>query len=269
MNTLWKLITAGLTAALCNMAAQTAPAAFRWPQGKRVAVSLSFDDGRASQMDVGLPLFEKYGAKVTFYVNPKNMENRLQAWKRAAAEGYEIANHTSTHPCSGNFPWSRNNALENFTPAMIEAEMDGANADAERLLGVKPVNFAYPCGQKFIGRGEAAASYVPLVAKRFRTGRGFRDEGPNDPAFCDLSQLYGVESDGMSFAGLRQAVEAAAKQGAWLVFAGHDIGSPHEQTTQAAALEQFLKYAADPANGVWLDTVDNIARYVQSQRAGR
>jgi peptidoglycan/xylan/chitin deacetylase (PgdA/CDA1 family) len=39
---------------------------FRWPNGKRVAVSLSFDDTRASQMDAGLPLFDRYHAKVTF-----------------------------------------------------------------------------------------------------------------------------------------------------------------------------------------------------------
>jgi len=43
---------------------------FRWPNSKRVAVSLSFDDARASQMDAGLPLFDRYHAKVTFYVNP-------------------------------------------------------------------------------------------------------------------------------------------------------------------------------------------------------
>ncbi len=239
---------------------------FTWPEGKRVAVSFSFDDARASQVDVGMPLFDRYGAKVTFFVNPKNTQNRLDAWKKAAANGYDIGNHTESHPCTGNFPWSRDNALENYSATMIERQMDDANAETERLIGVRPSTFAYPCGEKFIGRGQATKSYVPLVARRFRAGRGFRDEAANDPAFCDLAQLLGVESDGMSFDDMQKAVDTAAKSGGWLVFAGHDIGAPGVQTTQTAALEQFLIYAKSPANGVWLDTIDKIAKYVQAHR---
>src|SRR5260221_9413972 len=74
--------------------AQNARPAFHWPEGKKVAVSLSFDDARPSQMDVGLPLFDKYGAKVTFYVNPRSLEKRLDGWKKAVAGGHEIGNHS-------------------------------------------------------------------------------------------------------------------------------------------------------------------------------
>jgi len=234
-----------------------------------VAVSLSFDDARLSQMDVGLPLFDRYGAKVTFFVNPPNMQKRLEAWKTAVAHGHEIGNHTTSHPCSGNFVWSRDNALENYTPAMIEQQMDGANASILRLVGVKAVTFAYPCGQKFIGRGVAAQSYVPLVARRFLVGRGFRDEAANDPLFCDLSQVFGVESDGMSFDQMKAAVAAAAHEGHWLVFAGHEIGTRGNQTTLVSSLEPFLKYAQDPANGVWLDKVEKVATYIRAQRGDK
>lgn len=241
----------------------------QWPEGKRVAVSLSFDDARASQLDLGLPLFDRHGARVTFYINPPNAEKRLSAWRQAAAKGYEIGNHTNSHPCSGNFPWSRANALEAYTPALMEKELDSAIADTERLLGVRPITFAYPCGQKFVGRGEETASYVPLVARRFLAGRGFRDEAANDPATCDLAQLFGLESDGLSFDQMKNAVLEARKDGGWLVFAGHDIGAAGPQTTQLAALEAFLKFARDPANGIWLETVASVARYVRDRRGGR
>ncbi|HZU25640.1 MAG TPA: polysaccharide deacetylase family protein [Bryobacteraceae bacterium] len=241
-------------------------ATFRWPEGKRVAVSLSFDDARNSQVDVGVPLFDRYGAKVTFYVNPPNMKDRLPQWKAAADSGYEIGNHTTSHPCSGNFGWSRNHALETYSPAMIANEMDGANADIERLLGIRAVTFAYPCGEKFIRRGEQTQSYVPLVAKRFLAGRGFRDEAANDPAFCDFAQLLGIDSDETSFEELRAVIATAEKTGGWVVFAGHDIGASGHQVTRAAALEQLLKYAKEPANGVWLDTVRTVASYIQAHR---
>jgi peptidoglycan/xylan/chitin deacetylase (PgdA/CDA1 family) len=253
----------------CELVAQNARSDFHWPQGKKVAVSLSFDDARTSQVDVGVPLFDRYGARVTFYVVPDNMKNRLDAWKSAAGKGYEIGNHTASHPCTGNFAFSRNKALEDYTLAMMENELDSANRETEQLLGIKSTAFAYPCGQKFVGRGAETKSYVPLVARRFRTGRGFRDEGANNPSVCDFSQLLGVESDGMSFEEMKKAVLPAAESGGWLVFAGHEIGNPGNQTTQSAALEQFLKYAKDPASGIWLDTVDNIGKYVQAQRSGK
>jgi peptidoglycan/xylan/chitin deacetylase (PgdA/CDA1 family) len=76
---------------------------FRWPDGKKAAVSLSFDDARLSQVDNGLALFKKEGVKVTFFVQPSGVEKRLAGWKQAVADGHEIGNHSLTHPCTGNY----------------------------------------------------------------------------------------------------------------------------------------------------------------------
>ena len=268
METHWILTILAGTGALClaaAMAADDKQEAFHWPEGKRVAVSLSFDDARTSQIDVGLPLLNRYRAKVTFYVNPPRMQSRLEGWKQAAATGHEIGSHSNSHPCTANYPFSVNNALENYTIAMMSKALDIASAGIERISGVKPRTFAYPCGQKFVGRGEAVQSYVPLVAKRFLAGRGFRDEGPNDPVRCDLAQLMGVESDGLTFEQMKDLVSAAAGQGGWLVLAGHEIGPRGYQTTEAAELEKFLQYAhAD--GGIWLDTVYTVGEYVRTHR---
>ncbi len=245
---------------------------FEWPKGKRVAVSLSFDDARTSQVDRGLDLLAKYGAKATFFVEPRNVEPRLAGWKRAVAEGHEIANHSTTHPCTGNYAFSRNNALENYSLEMMARDIDGANAEIERLLGVKPVTFAYPCGLKFVGRGLDVRSYVPLVAERFLVGRGYMDEAANAPAFCDLPNALGTPFDDTTFARMKELVENAAKDGRWVTFVGHEIGDAAFQTTDTGALEQLIQYAQDPANGVWLDTVANIGKYVKQQQgegAGR
>ena len=69
---------------------------FRWPDGKRAAVSLSFDDARLSQVDTGLPLFRKLGVRVTFFVESAHLPERLVGWKQAVADGHEIGNHTVT-----------------------------------------------------------------------------------------------------------------------------------------------------------------------------
>jgi peptidoglycan-N-acetylglucosamine deacetylase len=267
-KTITALLGAGAICIAGVLAAKDDPKTFHWPDGKRVAVSLSFDDARTSQIDVGLPLLNRYGAKVTFYVNPPNMKSRLEGWKQAAASGHEIGSHSNSHPCTGNYPFSANNALENYTLAMMGKDLVTASAGIEQLVSVKPRTFAYPCGQKFVGRGAAVKSYVPLVATRFLAGRGFRDEGPNDPARCDLAQLMGMESDGLTFEQMKDLVSGAAEHGGWLVFAGHEIGAPGHQTTEAAELEKFLQYARGADSGIWLDTVYAVGEYVRTHRGG-
>jgi len=239
---------------------------FSWPEGRKAAISLTFDDARLSQVDVGLPIFDRCGVKATFYVSPDKLEQRLAGWKTAVRNGHEIGNHTMTHPCTGNYPAFRFNALEDMTLSQVEQEIDGASREIEKLLGVAPASFAYPCGQTFVGRGKKVESYVPLVAARFLTGRKWLSEGANDPAFCDLAQVLAMESDGKTFEQIKTLVDQASEEGRWLILAGHEIGDEAYQTTLASALEDLCRYAKDPANGLWIDTVGTIGRYILKVR---
>jgi len=239
---------------------------FQWPAGRRAAISLSFDDARTSQPDVGLALLDRMGVKATFFVTPANVEKRLEGWKKIVASGHEIANHSLTHPCSGNFLFSRANALEDYTLERMAKELDDANAEIARLLGVKARTFAYPCGQKFVGRGRRVKSYVPLAAERFRVARGYLEETANDPAYFDFAQAAGTGFDDMDFPQMKQLVSQAAEEGRWIIFVGHEIGSKGFQVTDTGALEALCRYAKDPANGLWIDTVESIGRYIEQQR---
>lgn len=198
-----------------------------------------------------------------------NIAPRLAEWKEAVAFGHEIGNHSVTHPCTGNYPDFRHNALEKYTLQMMAKELDGANAQIERLLGVKPRTFAYPCGLKFVGRGRGVQSYVPLVAERFVAGRSFLDCTANDPTICDLAQTLGTDFDDQDFPQIKKVLDVAADEGRWVVFAGHEIGNRGYQTTDIRALEALLEYAKDPAAGVWLGTVEEIAGYIKHERDGK
>ena len=241
---------------------------FRWPDGKRAAISLTFDDARFSQIDRGLPILDEYNAKATFYVSISPLEKRLDEWKRAIANGHEIGNHTLRHPCSGNFSFARERALENYTLDKMRDELEAANNIIEQQLDVRPVTFAYPCGQKFVGRGRNLKSYVPVVAEGFLAGRGWMDEWSNDPGFCDMAQLMAMELDGKDFEQVKQLIDRTTANGGWLVFCGHEIGEGGHQTTLSSTLKALCEYAQDPANGLWLDTVEAVGRYILEQRAG-
>lgn len=237
---------------------------FAWPKDKRLAISLSFDDARLSQIDTGLRLFESLDLKATFYLSLPSMNKRLQGWKEIARQGHEIGNHSTAHACTGNYRFTR--ALEDFDLEEMARDLDNANREIEAATGIKPVSFAYPCGQKFVGRGKATRSYIPLVAERFESGRGYLDEMPNHPQVCDLAQLMGTGFDGTDWPVVKGWIDKGAKDGSWIVFAGHEIGKSAHQTTDVEMLKRLVDYAKNPANGIWVDTVGRIGKYVAKTR---
>jgi peptidoglycan-N-acetylglucosamine deacetylase len=242
---------------------------FHWPTGKKGAISLSFDDARPSQIDKGIAILDRYGVKATFYVSIPNVRDRLAAWKQAAANGHEIGNHSLTHPCTTNyFSYSlvHKDGLEDYTLKMMQGELDEANTAIEHLLGIRPTTFAYPCGQKFVGRGKSVKSYVPLVAERFIVGRGWNEEMPNVPAVCDLSQVMGMSIDNMDFAQAKKLVDNTVVNEQWLILVGHNIGKPGFLSTDSSTLQDILRYAQNPDRGIWIDTVHAVGSYVLQEQ---
>jgi len=238
----------------------------KWPNGAKMAISLSFDDARLSQIDKGIPLLDSYQVKGTFYVSPDRLKERLEGWKQAVANGHDIGNHTIVHPCSGNYTWARHKALENYTLTQMYRELDSANHIINRLLGVMPVSFAYTCGHTYVGRGVQTRSYVPIISAMFATARTWMDNTTVDPGFCDFAQLPGIELDGKSFAEIKERIEKARETGSWLILAGHEMSDEGRQTSRLSTLDSICQYAMDPNNEIWIDHVSNIGSYIRDKR---
>jgi peptidoglycan/xylan/chitin deacetylase (PgdA/CDA1 family) len=254
---------------LCSLvvAAQEDSEKFTWPDGKRGAISLSFDDGWPSQIDIGLPLLDKYNVQATFYVVPARINKRLGGWKQAVAKGHEIGNHTLHHPCTENFDWvNSKNAIENYTLEKIRMELFEANRQIENLIGVTPESFAYPCGATSVGRGLKSKSFIPVVAKIFVSGRDWLGEVSNNPAKVDIAQVLGIKMDDKDFEGIHDILEEAKKEGRWLVLVGHEIGSKGAYTTRTAMLEKLLAYIQNPKNQLWVAPVGTVAKYITEKR---
>jgi len=243
------------------------PPQFVWPQRTRAAVTLSWDDARASQLDVGMSVLNASAVRATFYLNPAAVVPRAEGWRKAVLQGHEMGNHSRHHPCSGNHAFSRAYALEDYTLARMSDELRGCTDDIEGLTGSRPQTFAYPCGETFVGRGERVQSYVPLVAGQFLAGRAYESGHRNDPSFCDLAQLNARRLDGLSFAQARVLVEQALEEGSWLIFAGHDIGAgSRPQTTDARELARLCRYLTSRRALIWVDTLEAVASYLVRTR---
>nr|WP_250885710.1 polysaccharide deacetylase family protein [Shewanella jiangmenensis] len=244
---------------------QAAPQSI-YPNQARNAVSLSFDDARVSQADVGLALLSRYQVKATFYLLPVFAKERLPQWREALKNGHEIGNHTLSHLCTGNFQWLREHdaGLEQADLAFIAKDLDESQTFFKQEFGITPKHFAYPCGQTFVGRGKEVKSYVPLIAERFSTGRTWNDETANLPGYTDFAQLRTLPIDNKSFTEIKAMLEAQRETNKWLILAGHDIGSEGTFTTRTTALEQLIQYLQDPANGYWLAPVGQVAEHLQA-----
>jgi len=238
---------------------------FIWPNNKTMALSFTWDDSRKSQIENGLPILNKYGIKATFYVVPRIVYDSLEGWKKAVADGHEIGNHSMNHPCSGNFLWARDMALEEKEISDIRKEVLMANDTLKEMLNINATEFAYPCGQTFVGRGDNTKSYVPVIAQEFRSGRTWMDEAPNDPSFCDLSQLTGMEMDGKDFKYILSLIEMARKDGLWLILAGHEIGDKGLQTTEIKMLKKLFNYLSKQ-DDIWVTTVGQASKHISDSR---
>ena len=81
-----------------------------WSEGCQGAISLSFDDGNQSQLDIAIPILEEYNLLGTFYINPRgdDWKQNLTPWRKVALAEHEAGNYTINHICSQNFAWGPN-----------------------------------------------------------------------------------------------------------------------------------------------------------------
>ncbi len=245
-------------------------AKFVWPEGKMAALSLTFDDACPSQLDTGLPILDRHGIPATFYVSPAVVEPRLKDWREVVIRGHEIGNHTLTHPCSEVYSWSRENALEDYTEEGIVRDIEQASAYIMSNLGVSPATFAYPCGQKFVGRGEERKSYMPRVAERFAAARSAFETTANDPFSVDFADVAAISVDSATVEDMLSHAEKAVAEGRWLVFLSHEVGDePGPVTLAARELDAFCTELRALGSPFWIDTVEGISSYILEQQKGK
>lgn len=238
-----------------------------YPGGKRAALSLTFDDARLSQVDTGLPILEHFHLKGTFYVILRNVELRLEAWAAAVTAGHEIGNHTLNHPCSGNYPFARAKALEDYTLHRMAEELDETSRRLRELLGVEPRSFAYPCGQDFVGRGAGRASYVPLVAERFLVGRSYLSGPYNLPGVFDPAAAASEGMDNRSWEAIRNCIDAAIEAGGWLILTGHEVAESGDLAVDPAVFRQICAYAREREDELYTGTVAQIGSHLRDRES--
>ena len=233
-----------------------------WPDGRRAAVSLTYDDGLNSQLDNVIPDLDALGLKATFFLTEENAAARLPDWTRAAEEGHELADHTVSHPCK----------LRRFTAAdFLGREIAPAEGFLTEAHDTGPHTFAYPCGVETLGSGSEAqghARYLADLKPTFLAARSVEGD-PNDPRHVlkgrfDLHAFeptYDRNDPGPGFAYVERAIHA----GAWAILVFHEVLPRRrgEGDTSIAVHRRILQWLV--RRPVWCAPMRDVFRWVEAR----
>jgi peptidoglycan/xylan/chitin deacetylase (PgdA/CDA1 family) len=238
---------------------------FAWPDGRRGAVSLTYDDGLDSQIENAVPDLRAAGFKATFFLTRENMQARLADWQGVFGLGHEVGNHSVTHPCQLRGCTSTRFGDEEIAP--MEAFLDD-NFSADRFR-----SYAYPCG--FIGLGQGSlrqriASYEHALRGRIsaaRTVSGLANDPlrvAGDPFMLHAYEpTYDVDDPRRAYRYVRRTLAA----GGWAILVFHDVVGTRGQEgeTSRASHRAILAWLADqPA---WIAPMGEVFQYVAARTA--
>ncbi len=217
-----------------------------WPDGKKAAVSLSFDDNLVSQLDIAIPEMEKYGFKGTFFLVAQwfddlaTWDGLAERWKEAAQSGHEMGSHSYSHRY---LTWLEDEEL------------------ASQVVGSKEII------ERWIGEGNC---------RIFRHPWGDRDDRTNELVrqtylwnSDDLPACTRVSGSGQrDVSKLRQMIERTIADEGWFVSVFHGIGRDF-MSIPLPDFRHYVAYLDSLSDSVWVAPMGEVIRYATEREAAR
>lgn len=245
---------------------------FRWPASFRAAVSLSYDDALPVHAALVAPTLEQHGLRATFYTPIiSDLRAHPDNWRRVAAAGHELGNHSIFHPCRRippeGYGWlDAAYDLADYSPGRLHAELDVASFTLSLIDGRTVRTFGNTCCHTTIGRGADEQPIAPVLARSFVAARGAQTDRPAPPAALDLHDIGCFGADGLGLRALQAIVEAARAQGGWSLLMIHGVGSEsHHMHLEPEVHRQFVAWLAQQRD-VWTAPVIEVAAFVRQAR---
>jgi len=224
--------------------------AVKWPGGKQAAIVLTYDDALRSHLDVAIPQLDAAGLKGTFFLTGRFPQDEVERWRKAAASGHELANHSVIHPCAkGSFDMPEQYNNERYSVQTMLAEIGIMNTMLHAIDGGTERTYATPCGQTVVGGEDyIAALKAAGIVKYVRDAGGHAERGPDGfsaPGTFFPETVTGAE--------LIAFVDAARARGGLAVLGFHGVGGDYLKVT-AEAHQQLVRYLHDHQDVFWVTT---------------
>jgi sialate O-acetylesterase len=235
-------------------------------KNKTCAVSLTYDDALAVDLDHAVPALDSVGLKATFYLSGYSpaLLPRVAEWKAVAAHGHELGNHTLFHPCAGK-PTGRDFVvpeydLNNYSVKRMTDEMKFTNALLQSIDGRSQRTFAYPCGDTQVN----GVSYYDQVKSEFVAARGVNPELIK-AGNMNMANIGCYVVNGQTGEQLISLVKKAQQTHTLIVFLFHGVGGGHGLNVSLSAHSQLLHYLKQNEKDIWVAPLVDIASYAQGQ----
>lgn len=235
---------------------------FAWPDGKKAAVSISYDDTLDSQLDNALPVLNKHEIKASFYLKLASpvLDARLDEWRAVAKQGHELGNHTIFHACSASQPnmeWlPPHNNIDKRTVEQMREEIMTANTFLKAIDGRSERTMTTPCGHLITSNG----NYLPAVRELFVAVKGIDENVPPGSELLIPDDASGEE--------LIAFVEKVAAKGGLANMIFHGVGGDH-MSVSSEAHEKFVRYLAANRDIYWTGTYLSIMKHVNAAAASK
>ena len=233
-------------------------------RGKKAAVVITYDDAINQHLDNAIPALDSLGLKATFYITgfSASMQSRLNDWKKIAATGHELGNHTLYHPCIGGMPgreWVKPDYdLSKYTIQRILDETRATNVLLQAMDGKTRRTFAFTCADTKIGD----SSFAPLLKNDFAALRNVRSEMHR----LDQINLNDVDCymvNGQTGEQLIEWVKKATETQSLLVILFHGVGGGNGLDVSLPAHRQLLQYLKQNEKDIWVAPMIEVADYVK------
>ncbi|GLR19612.1 hypothetical protein GCM10007940_42280 [Portibacter lacus] len=237
---------------------------FKWPESKKAAVCLTFDDGQDSHLDNAIPLLDSFNVKATFYCpgNKEPLYNRISEWRMIVENGHELGNHSLFHPCDGTrFDWVKPEYdLNRYTLEQMRMELYTANTLLKAVDGKSDRTYGYTCSDYKV---QGDTSIVDVVKQLFAAGRS---DGPIPESMENVDIHFMPSWCVESHTGkeLIDYVKEARKNGTIATFMFHSVGGGYLNVSNEALLE-LLIYLKENEQDYWVDTFYNVTKYIAEQ----
>lgn len=262
-----------------NIVAEVEWRILNWPQGKRAAASITFDDGTLDQYEVALPLMEKYGVRSTYFIitGPRghgiwkdgSHSRRLFGWDAAveiAAQGHEIGSHGVSHRDLRNLLWN-----EKFQE--IERELQWSHIQIRRhipkelLPAGEALSFSWPYWRTTPQLEQRAEKYYVAA----RSGRGRLPLSlPLNP--FAISSVRVMADD--SIEDWQHKLDAVRTSQGWVLFSLHGIDNGRRdkaeigwQPVSAEKFSALLQMVT--ADDIWTAPFGEVYRYSIERNAAQ
>jgi peptidoglycan/xylan/chitin deacetylase (PgdA/CDA1 family) len=232
---------------------------------KKCAVVLTYDDAIPQHLDNAFPVLDSLQLKGTFYLTAYGTKDRLADWKKVAAKGYELGNHTLFHPCMGGKgrEWVKPDYdINNYTlPRMID-EIKMTNIFLEALDGKKKRTFAYTCGDMKV----KDSSFMDILKNDFVAARAVRNQ-MHTIGQIDLYNTDCYVVNGESAGQMEQWVKEAMDKHALLVILFHGVGGGNALNVSLTDHREFLTFLKQNENDIWIAPMVEVAEYIKANQA--